>query len=184
MRIAAEGCRGDNEYPEIPFDPHEAEAALQDWLAHPPPPLIIKETHAGLRLATQPEMSRWVKLLSSEPRPSRLTQPGLETLAIIAYRQPISRAEIEAVRGVAVGGVLETLIDRGLVRVAGRAEVPGRPLLYETTEAFLLHFGLRSIEELPNLDELKRAKLPEPADSQSPNQPELLHDATRTSNEN
>jgi segregation and condensation protein B len=84
----------------------------------------------------------------------------LETLAIIAYRQPVTRADIEAVRGVAVDGVMQILLDRGLVKIAGRADVPGRPLLYSTTEYFLEHFGLKSTDELPNAGELKRVILP------------------------
>jgi segregation and condensation protein B len=86
----------------------------------------------------------------------------LETLAIIAYRQPVTRADIEAVRGVAVDGVMQVLLDRSLVKIAGRAELPGRPLLYETTEYFLEHFGLKKVEELPNADELRRVPLPKP----------------------
>ena len=86
--------------------------------------------------------------------------PALETLAIIAYRQPITRADVEAVRGVAIESVLQTLMERGLVKIAGRAEVPGRPLLYETTQFFLEHFGLRNLDELPNSEELKRRELP------------------------
>jgi segregation and condensation protein B len=84
----------------------------------------------------------------------------LETLAIIAYRQPITRADVEAVRGVNIDGVLQTLMERGLVKIAGRAEIPGRPLLYETTQFFLDHFGLRNLDELPNVEELRRRDLP------------------------
>jgi segregation and condensation protein B len=84
----------------------------------------------------------------------------METLAIIAYRQPITRADIEAVRGVAVDGVMQTLIDRNLVRIAGRAEIAGRPLLYETTQFFMEHFGLKNLDELPNASELRRVTLP------------------------
>jgi segregation and condensation protein B len=89
-----------------------------------------------------------------------LSAPALETLAIIAYRQPITRADVEAVRGVNIDGVLQTLIERGLVKIAGRSEIPGRPLLYETTQFFLDHFGLRSLEELPNVEELRNRDLP------------------------
>ena len=85
---------------------------------------------------------------------------ALETLAIIAYRQPIIRADVEAVRGVSIDGVLQTLMERGLVKTAGRAEVPGRPLLYETTQFFLDHFGLRALDELPNVEELRKRYLP------------------------
>ena len=81
-------------------------------------------------------------------------------MAIIAYRQPITRADVEAVRGVNIDGVLQTLMERGLVKIAGRAEIPGRPLLYETTQFFLDHFGLRNLDELPNAEELRRRILP------------------------
>jgi segregation and condensation protein B len=89
-----------------------------------------------------------------------LSGPALETLAIIAYRQPVTRADIEAVRGVAVDGVMQVLLDRSLVRIAGRADQPGRPLLYSTTDYFLEHFGLKSTGELPNATELGRMPLP------------------------
>ncbi|MEI6606865.1 MAG: SMC-Scp complex subunit ScpB, partial [Verrucomicrobiota bacterium] len=84
------------------------------------------------------------------------------TLAIIAYRQPITKAAIEAVRGVACDGMLQKLLDRDLIRIGGRADLPGRPLLYETTELFFEHFGIRSIDDLPNSTELRKVKLPEP----------------------
>jgi segregation and condensation protein B len=84
---------------------------------------------------------------------------ALETLAIIAYRQPVARAEVEAVRGVDAGGVVQTLLDRGLVRIAGRADVPGRPLLYATTQLFLEHFGVKEVSELPAFDELRKTLL-------------------------
>ncbi|MFQ3578160.1 MAG: SMC-Scp complex subunit ScpB, partial [Verrucomicrobiia bacterium] len=95
-----------------------------------------------------------------EARPVRLSAPALETLAIIAYRQPITRADIEAVRGVAVDGVVQTLLERGLIELIGRADLPGRPQLYATTKLFLEHFGLRSLEDLPNASELRRVDLP------------------------
>ncbi len=114
----------------------------------------------GWQVVTRPECAAWVKQLFPENRPTRLSAPALETLAIIAYRQPITRADLEAVRGVSVDGVMQTLLDRGLVKIAGRADVPGRPLLYETTTAFLDHFGMKSLDELPNADELRRVELP------------------------
>lgn len=114
----------------------------------------------GWTFVTSPESSPWVKLLYPEAKPTRLSGPALETLAIIAYRQPVTRADIEAVRGVAVDGVMQVLLDRSLVKITGRADVPGRPLLYGTTEYFLQHFGLRNTGELPNSDELKRVVLP------------------------
>jgi len=120
----------------------------------------LVEQASGWAIVTKPEFGIWVRQLYPESKPTRLSGPALETLAIIAYRQPITRADIEAVRGVAVDGVMQSLLDRSLVRIAGRAEIPGRPLLYETTQVFMEHFGLRSLVELPNSDELRRVTLP------------------------
>ncbi len=119
----------------------------------------VRETAAGWQLVTAPRFGPWLRQLYPEAKPARMSAPALETLAIIAYRQPVTRADIEAVRGVAVDGVMQTLLDRSLVRIAGRAEIPGRPLLYETTSHFMEHFGLRNLEELPNATELRRAAL-------------------------
>ena len=125
------------------------------------------EKAEGWQLATDPAFAKWVRQLFPVPKPARLSAPALETLAIIAYRQPITRADVEAVRGVNIDGVLQTLMERGLVKIAGRAEIPGRPLLYETTQFFLDHFGLRDLDELPNAEELRRRILPsaEPVES-------------------
>jgi len=120
----------------------------------------LVESAAGWKVVTAPEAAPWVRQLFPENRPARLSPSALETLAIIAYRQPVTRADIEAVRGVNVDGVMQTLLERSVVRITGRAEVPGRPLLYGTTEFFLEHFGLRSLEELPNCAELRRIELP------------------------
>jgi segregation and condensation protein B len=134
----------------------------------------------GWTLVSDPLCAVWVRQLYPEAKPTRLTGPQLETLAIIAYRQPVTRADCEAVRGVAVDGVMQILLDRGLVKIAGRAEVPGRPLLYSTTEYFLQHFGLKTTDELPNAGELKRVVLPTakveepaaaPADGTAPAEP-------------
>ncbi|HET9419206.1 MAG TPA: SMC-Scp complex subunit ScpB [Chthoniobacterales bacterium] len=114
----------------------------------------------GWQLATDPQYARWVRELFPAPRPARLSAPALETLAIIAYRQPITRADVEAVRGVSIDGVLQTLMERGLVKIGGRADIPGRPLLYETTQFFLDHFRLRHLDELPNVEELRKRYLP------------------------
>jgi segregation and condensation protein B len=115
------------------------------------------------QFVTQPEYAPWLKaLVGHRIRPPRLSQPALETLAIIAYRQPITRAEIEQVRGVNVDGVMQTLVERGLVEQVGRAEVVGRPMTYGTTVAFLEYFGLRSLEDLPVADELRRVVIQKP----------------------
>lgn len=115
------------------------------------------------QFVSQPEYAPWLKaLVGHRARPPKLSQPALETLAIIAYRQPLTRAEIEQVRGVAVDGVMQTLIDRGLVEQMGRAEVVGRPMTFGTTPAFLEYFGLRNLEELPAADELRRIPVVKP----------------------
>src|SRR5450631_3851472 len=120
----------------------------------------LVEKAEGWQLVSDRAYAPWVRQLFPAAKPVRLTPPSLETLAIVAYRQPITRADVEAVRGVAVDGVLQSLMERGLVKIAGRAEVPGRPLLYETTQFFLEHFGLRDLNELPNAEELRRRYLP------------------------
>jgi segregation and condensation protein B len=120
----------------------------------------LVEKAEGWQLASDPAYVQWVRQLFPAPKPARLTAPSLETLAIIAYRQPITRADVEAVRGVTIDGVLQTLMERGLVKISGRAEIPGRPLLYETTQFFLDHFGLRTLDELPNVEELRKRYLP------------------------
>ncbi len=123
----------------------------------------LVEKAEGWQLASDPVYAPWVRQLFPAAKPVRLTPPSLETLAIIAYRQPITRADVEAVRGVAVDGVLQSLMERGLVKIAGRSEVPGRPLIYETTQFFLEHFGLRDLDELPNAEELRTRYLPSAA---------------------
>jgi segregation and condensation protein B len=116
------------------------------------------------QFVSQPEYAPWLKALVGEKaRPPRLSQPALETLAIIAYRQPLTRAEIEQIRGVSVDGVMQTLLERGLVGQVGRAEVIGRPMTYGTTPLFLEYFGLRSLADLPVADELRRLPVAKPA---------------------
>jgi segregation and condensation protein B len=115
------------------------------------------------QFASRPDYSPWIKaLVGHKVRPPRLSQPALETLAIIAYRQPLTRAEIEQIRGVAVDAVMQTLVERGLVEQTGRAEVPGRPITYGTTPHFLEYFGLGSLEDLPAADELRRIPIQKP----------------------
>jgi segregation and condensation protein B len=123
----------------------------------------VRETATGWLLSSAPGYAPWLRALDPEAKPTKLSPSALETLAIIAYRQPIARADMEAVRGVSVDGVMQTLLDRGLVKIAGRAEVAGRPLLYATTQYFLDHFGLRHLDELPNASELRHVPLPKAA---------------------
>jgi segregation and condensation protein B len=116
----------------------------------------LVEIAGGWRLVSRAEFAPWLKKLLDEARPHRLSLPSLETLSIIALRQPISRADIAAIRGVEVDGVIRTLLERDLITIAGRAEnIPGKPLQYGTTPRFLEHFGLRSLDDMPKADELR-----------------------------
>jgi segregation and condensation protein B len=122
--------------------------------------ITVVEGPEGWKHYTRPDMVMWVRHLFPARKAERLSAPALETLAIIAYRQPITKADIEAVRGVSVDGVMQKVLDRGLVCIGGKADLPGRPLLYETTELFLERFGIKDLEDLPNAAELKRVQLP------------------------
>jgi segregation and condensation protein B len=114
--------------------------------------LQVMEVGGGFRLVTRPDVAPWlVKLARSRTR-SRLSRPALETLAIIGYRQPVSRPEVDAVRGVNSEAVLDNLLERRMIRIAGRKESPGRPFLYETTREFLVAFGLRDLGDLPKVE--------------------------------
>jgi segregation and condensation protein B len=115
----------------------------------------VENIAGGYRLHTLPQFERWIAKLFKQPTKHRLSQPALETLAIIAYRQPITRVEIERVRGVNVDGVIKSLTDRGLITIRGRKAVAGRPYLYFTTTEFLEHFGLKSLDGLPMIEELR-----------------------------
>jgi len=115
------------------------------------------------QFVTQPEFAPWLRaLVGVKARPPRLSQAALETLAIIAYRQPVTRAEVEQVRGVNVDGTMQTILERGLAEQSGRAEVVGRPALYSTTPLFLEYFGLRNLDDLPAADELRRIPVEKP----------------------
>ena len=116
--------------------------------------VLLEEVAGGYQLRTPPEHAHFVRSLLAT-RPPRLSRPFLETLSIIAYRQPITRPEIEQLRGVDSGAVLETLLERRLIRIAGRKEAPGRPMIYATTPEFLAVFGLKDLESLPDLKEFR-----------------------------
>ena len=117
--------------------------------------LRVVEVAEGFQMVTNPALAAHVAKLTRRVRTIRLTKPSLETLAIIAYRQPLTRIEIEQIRGVDAGGVLDTLLRFELIRITGRKEAVGRPLLYGTTREFLDHFGLRNLEDLPSKEELQ-----------------------------
>lgn len=137
---------------------HEAVHVLRDRLINRRSGLHIVEIANGYQMATRPEHAAIVgKLLA--PHANRLSRPALETVTIVAYQQPCTQAEIEAVRGVASDGVLKTLVERELLKEAGRKATPGRPILYETTETFLHYFGLAGLSDLPVLDEDEMASV-------------------------
>ncbi len=120
----------------------------------------ILDTAFGWKIYTRPEYATVLSHLFPEAKTQKLSQPAMETLAIIAYRQPITKASIEAVRGVSSDGMVQRLLDAEFVRIAGRSELPGRPLLYETTKFFYEHFGVKSIDDLPNNQELRNMAWP------------------------
>lgn len=111
------------------------------------------EVAGGFQFSTDPQYAAWIKKLLRRPGVDKLSSPSLETLAIIAYKQPVTRTDIEAIRGVNVDGVLRTLLERRLIKVAGRKDAVGRPIIYRTTSSFLEHFGLNSLSDLPKLEE-------------------------------
>jgi segregation and condensation protein B len=117
--------------------------------------LMLAEVAGGYQLATRPELFDWVRKFKSAKASSRLSKPALETLAIVAYKQPITRAEVEAIRGVNIGGIMRNLMERRLLKIVGKKDVPGKPLLYGTTPEFLQYFGLKDLSALPTLKEFQ-----------------------------
>jgi len=115
----------------------------------------LREIANGFQICTLSEYANWIKKFYTTEVSSRLTTSALEALAVIAYKQPATRADVEEVRGVNSDGVVKTLLDRKLISIVGRKDAPGRPMMYGTTDDFLIHFGLRDISELPSIDELQ-----------------------------
>jgi segregation and condensation protein B len=121
--------------------------------------LTLVDGASGYRLATHPRFARWIRILREEPPPVKLSQSSVETLAVVAYRQPVTRAEIESVRGVSADAGISKLLERELITVVGRAELPGRPIQYGTTDRFLELVGIKSIDELPASDVLSSRQI-------------------------
>ena len=149
---AAELARADEALDEEVVE--AALAELRDEYDQADRAFQIFEVGGGYQLLTRPEYAPVLERFDSVPTAQRLSGPALETLAILAYRQPVGRAEVEEIRGVGAGGVLKTLQERGLIEVVGRGDGLGRPLLYGTTQFFLQHFGFRSLDDLPRSEEL------------------------------
>lgn len=118
--------------------------------------LEVVEIAGGFRLRNVPSAGPWLRELLEKGKSAKLSKPALETLSIIAYRQPLQRSQIESIRGVAADSIVRNLLEMGLVKVVGRSELPGKPWLYGTTQAFLEHFGLKSLDELPGMAEMRR----------------------------
>jgi segregation and condensation protein B len=137
--------------PEI----RQALRALQDEFNQVGRGLQVVEVAGGFQLVTRADYGPWIKRLEKNKPAPKLSRSALESLAIIAYKQPIVRAEVEQIRGVETSGVIRTLLERKLIRMVGRKDMPGRPILYGTTKYFLQHFGLRDLAELPPLREFK-----------------------------
>ena len=134
--------------------------------------LLLIEGSGGYRLVTPPRFARWVRILRQEPPPVKLSQSSLETLAVVAYRQPVTRAEIETIRGVSAEAGINKLLERELVVITGRADLPGRPLQYATTDKFLEFIGIKSLDELPASDVLSTRQIDEwLQNSTSPHRP-------------
>ena len=122
----------------------------------------IREIAGGYQMYTLPEYSDWIEAMYAKVRKQRLSKAALETLSLIAYKQPVTRVEIDLIRGVQSDAALKTLLERELVAITGRAQTVGRPLLYGTTDQFLIHFGLNDLSELPKLKELETVVGPAP----------------------
>lgn len=136
-------------------DVHEASRLIEELRARyeaSSQGLQIVEVGGGYRMVTRPEVAPWLVRLARARTRTRLSRPALEALTIVAYKQPVSRPEIDAVRGVNSEGVLDNLLERRLIRITGRKEAPGRPYLFETTREFLVAFGLRDIGDLPKVE--------------------------------
>jgi len=137
------------------------ERVIERYSGGPDRGIRIEEVAGGLRLVTRPELHGYLRKFFEVSGRSRLSMAALETLAIVAYRQPITGPEIQELRGVSPSGVLKTLLEKRLVRIAGRKKVVGKPFLYRTTREFLMHFGLESLEDLPPLEEFEEIFGPE-----------------------
>lgn len=123
--------------------------------------LLLIEGSSGYRLVTHPRYARWIRALRNEPPPVKLSRSALETLAIVAYRQPVTRGEIETIRGVSADAGINKLIERELIYIVGRADLPGRPIQYGTTDQFLEFAGIKSVDELPASDVLSARQIDE-----------------------
>jgi segregation and condensation protein B len=117
--------------------------------------IMLAEVAGGYQLATRPENAVWIRKFRTVKTSTKLSRPALETLAIVAYKQPITRTEVETVRGVNIGGIMRNLMERRLVKIVGKKDIPGKPMMYGTTAEFLQYFGLKDLSALPTLKEFQ-----------------------------
>ena len=151
-------------FEEMPKDRIEAQlAALRDEYAARDGGIVLAEIAGGWQFATRPEHAAWVRKFKSVKVSARLSRPALETLAVVAYKQPVTRAEIEAIRGVSVDGIVRNLMERRLIKIVGKKDVPGKPMLFGTSTEFLQHFGLKDLSSLPTLKEFQELDAKEEA---------------------
>jgi segregation and condensation protein B len=135
---------------------------------------LLREVAGGYQLRTRPEYNKWIKRLL-QPQPVRLSKAALETLAVIAYKQPIMRSDIEHIRGVDCGGIIRMLLNRKLIRILGRKDIPGRPLIYATTRQFLEVFDLKDLKDLPSPKEIEALNNPTPPGNDEADSHEAAH---------
>ena len=144
----------------------QLQAIKQEYLARAAG-VMLAEVAGGYQLATCPEHSGWIRKFKTVKQSTKLSKPALETLAIVAYKQPITRTEVEAVRGVNIGGIMRNLMERRLVKIVGKKDVPGKPMMYGTTTEFLQYFGLKDLSSLPTLKEFQEIEASEEAMEQA-----------------
>ncbi len=128
---------------------------LREEIAEDTLPFILNEIAGGYQFVTKSQFAPYIRRMFQIKKSNKLSKAILETLAIIAYRQPVTRADVEAIRGVSVSHAFDTLLEKRLIKIVGVAETPGRPKLYRTTDEFLIHFGLKNLKELPTIEELR-----------------------------
>jgi len=161
-------------------DPKEIIKEIELEYASKDSPFEVRFIAGGWQFSTKKEFGPWIKKLYKGRTTLRLSNSALETLSIVAYKQPVTRSDIEEIRGVESIGVLDTLLERGLIKIIGRKEVLGRPMLYGTTQEFLRHFGLSHLSELPSLEEFVKEEVQNAQGAEEQNAQELPFDGADT----
>ena len=152
----------------------QLQAIKQDYQARAAG-VMLAEVAGGYQLATCPEHAEWIRKFKTVKQSTKLSRAALETLAIVAYKQPITRTEVEAIRGVNIGGIMRNLMERRLVKIVGKKDVPGKPMMYGTTMDFLQYFGLKDLSSLPTLKEFQELESSEEAMEQAPDSNRETH---------